>query len=1163
MSRNSIYRKGIALAVVTVFILTSLSSVYAESVFNKLEQIDDKTIEPLKEIIETVVHSFEKMADRESLLDKYDLSKIPFKHLYDGIRKPTLIDGEDWDIIVPDDFSTIQKAVDYVEIIETDLEAGYRIFVRSGVYYENIVIGIDGLTLQGENKASTIIDGNGRGNVIDVFGNYVNINNFTIQNSGSNGVGISLELSNGNNIQDNTITHNNLGVSILDHSNVNNIIANTITNNTLHAIQINNLCTDNVIHENIISNNGDCGISIDRLSRANIVTWNDISNNNIGVNCSGVSDGNLLHHNVFIDNELNAFDNSLNRWDNGVIGNYWSDYNGTDGDGDGIGDNSYFIFGGENQDRYPLMNPLSQTGSIQQTNLEQNTVFIENDDKKEAISTLYFGEVIVVPDDYPTIQQAIDNASDGDTINVRKGTYNEHIVVNKQLKITGEHDALAIIDGDWEENFFEGVDQCMDYRAGHSYGYVDGMLAQSFIPKLSMLSMVELRLYKKGSPFGLNISIRSTLSGEDLTSVFVDASEISSYGHWLKFDFPDIEVTPGETYYTVWNSESIDKNNNIRWSIADNNRYTLGCGWFTNDTSGEWEIWNPPTYPGLDFCFKTHGSGNAVLPVDKHNIQVDADYVEISGFTISNCGIGFSGLRLNGNSCNVNDNVFTNCGGGVELWFTHDNIVENNIMHNNHWGIYMHESRNCSIIGNSFVNNVFGLQLGQSADIEISDNIVEDNRLQGMLNIKNNNVNIHSNSISFNSDFGLEVFSSYHNIIKQNNISNNTEQGLSLHKSTYNIISNNNLSNNGDEGIGFWYHSDNNLIEDNDIKFSDNQGIDIKYSDNNVISQNYIHDNKDDGIFFHKSKNNTISDNVILLNGDDGIKFYSFDSNNVVVGNNISLNSDEGIDVEYFCKNNIISGNNIISNKENGIYLYNNSNSNNTILNNNISKNGYNGIKLRNISYDNTVSGNNIISNKWNGIHIYDFSCKNTIISNNISGNNYDGIYFNSHSNDNIILNNVIISNNGTGIRLYKSNCNNTISGNNISENNYNGMYICDSSCNNTISGNNFFDNIAYDRCNNTWDNGLKGNYWDDYKEKYPDARKKWLRNIWDTPYDIPGGDNQDRYPLIRPYSKPKTRTSSFISNDFIESLKRFPLLEQFLRLYWVNFDYHPSKRTI
>jgi len=47
-----------------------------------------------------------------------------------------------------------------------------------------------------------------------------------------------------------------------------------------------------------------------------------------------------------------------NVWDNGEEGNYWSDYNGIDTNGDGIGDTIYII-GANNQDNHPLMGTFS------------------------------------------------------------------------------------------------------------------------------------------------------------------------------------------------------------------------------------------------------------------------------------------------------------------------------------------------------------------------------------------------------------------------------------------------------------------------------------------------------------------------------------------------------------------------------------------------------------------------------------------------------------------------------------------------------------------------------------------------------------------------------------------------------------------------------------
>jgi len=55
--------------------------------------------------------------------------------------------------------------------------------------------------------------------------------------------------------------------------------------------------------------------------------------------------------------------------------------------------------------------------------------------------------MLKVPDDYLTIQEAINNARSGEIIFVRKGTYVENIIINKSITLVGEDQEGTIIDG--------------------------------------------------------------------------------------------------------------------------------------------------------------------------------------------------------------------------------------------------------------------------------------------------------------------------------------------------------------------------------------------------------------------------------------------------------------------------------------------------------------------------------------------------------------------------------------------------------------------------------------------------------------------------------------------------------------------------------------------
>ena len=56
-------------------------------------------------------------------------------------------------------------------------------------------------------------------------------------------------------------------------------------------------------------------------------------------------------------------------------------------------------------------------------------------------------KTIVVPDDYSTITDAVNHASDGDVVFVKNGIYNESLVIDKSISLVGEDVKNTIIEG--------------------------------------------------------------------------------------------------------------------------------------------------------------------------------------------------------------------------------------------------------------------------------------------------------------------------------------------------------------------------------------------------------------------------------------------------------------------------------------------------------------------------------------------------------------------------------------------------------------------------------------------------------------------------------------------------------------------------------------------
>jgi parallel beta-helix repeat protein len=114
----------------------------------------------------------------------------------------------------PGNFSTIGSAIQ-------EATNGDTIFVYTGIYLENVIVD-KSLVLVGENRDTTIIQGNGYDDVVSLFANDITVKQFTIQGGH---FGITCQNYSNLVITDNNITGNLRGASLVQCSRV------TISNN--------------------------------------------------------------------------------------------------------------------------------------------------------------------------------------------------------------------------------------------------------------------------------------------------------------------------------------------------------------------------------------------------------------------------------------------------------------------------------------------------------------------------------------------------------------------------------------------------------------------------------------------------------------------------------------------------------------------------------------------------------------------------------------------------------------------------------------------------------------------------------------------------------------------------------------------------------------------
>jgi parallel beta-helix repeat protein len=251
----------------------------------------------------------------------------------------------------------------------------------TNLHIQNFRYGINHATSDINHSANTTITGNYivynqdgilKASNCTITGNYIAYN--------ENGIYCTDTVNKYNTIVGNTIAYNNVGINFMNlvtsgsHNNYiaqNNILGNNNVGIALMGSWGNVILENNItgtipgIGGNVSAQIGN-GLSLVASQNNNII-GNNIAGNRYGVFFGSSSNNNVLYRNSF-DNPQQVYIGSqqsssndtvtvgvlMERWDDGAIGNYWSDYTGKDYNGDGIGDTPYII-DANNKDNYPIV----------------------------------------------------------------------------------------------------------------------------------------------------------------------------------------------------------------------------------------------------------------------------------------------------------------------------------------------------------------------------------------------------------------------------------------------------------------------------------------------------------------------------------------------------------------------------------------------------------------------------------------------------------------------------------------------------------------------------------------------------------------------------------------------------------------------------------------
>ena len=311
--------------------------------------------------------------------------------------------------------------------------------------------------------------------------------------------------------------------------------------------------------------------------------------------------------------------------------------------------------------------------------------------------TLYVGGS--GPGNYSTIQAAIDNASDGETIFVFQGTYHENVVIDKTLNLIGENRDTTIIIGKMDR-YVLTVNANKINMTGFTIQNSHNIWNYSGIGLLS-----------SGNTISNNTVNGIDILGGDYNNIVGNTILNNWYGVFLKDASHNYiaENTISKMQGGIWGRGYCRNDTILRNNISHN-----ACNINLWEEPRDWVISNNhlSTRSGIYIvrCKNITVTGNEIFNTDSVGMEVSGSHIRIDGNFIHN-GVGDGGLVIWGCSYStVINNIFENDSSGIYSENVSFVNITCNKIRNCSYGIVIRSSGKSNVIfNNEFRNNHVGL----------------------------------------------------------------------------------------------------------------------------------------------------------------------------------------------------------------------------------------------------------------------------------------------------------------------------------------------------------------------------------------------------------------------------------------------------------------------